>query len=394
VTAGRAAADLPGETNVCLQAAVDYVAGLGGGVVEIAPGRYAMHDSLHLRPRVTVRGAGGETVLVKVPMLTSPVTANLGYGHYDISVADPERFPPGTGVYISDDGSGGFYTTVATVTYRDGDRLGVSRALSHDYHPQASAVARSLYPVVSVIDADDARVENLLIEGNAGANDYLTGCRGGGVFALQSDRIVVRGVTVADFNGDGISFQQCCDVLVEDCRCERNRGHGFHPGSGSTGIAMRRLVSVKNGQDGIYYCLRASRGVMERSAFIGNARHGISIGGRDTDHVIRDCQVQENGASGVYFRPADEVMAPSRNVIEGCTIEANGRDAGDDPDRAAEVNVISPVEGVVLRGNTIRPGEPVNAQWAGIRLSAAVRDVTLDANTIAGPEDRRVVDLR
>ena len=96
VTAGHGEPDLPGETNVCLQAAVDYAAALGGGVVEILPGRYEMHDSLHLRPRVTVRGAGEETVLVKAPMVSSPISAYLGICHYDVSVAEPATVRPAT----------------------------------------------------------------------------------------------------------------------------------------------------------------------------------------------------------------------------------------------------------------------------------------------------------
>src|SRR5689334_20428593 len=50
IKVGRADADLVGADNRMLQAAVDYVAALGGGVVEIGPGEYEMRDSLHLRP--------------------------------------------------------------------------------------------------------------------------------------------------------------------------------------------------------------------------------------------------------------------------------------------------------------------------------------------------------
>src|ERR1017187_4292255 len=55
ITVGHAGASLLGTDNRALQAAVDYVAGLGGGIVEIGPGEYLMRDSLHLRPQVIVR---------------------------------------------------------------------------------------------------------------------------------------------------------------------------------------------------------------------------------------------------------------------------------------------------------------------------------------------------
>ncbi len=65
ITVGRKDCDLTGDDNRVLQAAVDYIAALGGGTVIIGPGQYEMHDSLHLRSNVTVRGTKGKTVLRK-----------------------------------------------------------------------------------------------------------------------------------------------------------------------------------------------------------------------------------------------------------------------------------------------------------------------------------------
>src|ERR1051326_4422253 len=56
ISVGRRDADIIGADNRALQAAVDYIAGLGGGTVEIGEGEFLMRDSLHLRPFVTVRG--------------------------------------------------------------------------------------------------------------------------------------------------------------------------------------------------------------------------------------------------------------------------------------------------------------------------------------------------
>ncbi|MDB6037875.1 MAG: hypothetical protein JWM99_1716, partial [Verrucomicrobiales bacterium] len=63
VTVGVHSGDMMGADNRALQAAVDYVASLGGGTVVIGPGEYLMRDSLHLRAQVTVRGTPGQTVL-------------------------------------------------------------------------------------------------------------------------------------------------------------------------------------------------------------------------------------------------------------------------------------------------------------------------------------------
>lgn len=59
ISVGFQNADLIGRDNRALQAAVDYVGSLGGGVLSIGPGEFLMRDSLHLRSRVTVRGTPG-----------------------------------------------------------------------------------------------------------------------------------------------------------------------------------------------------------------------------------------------------------------------------------------------------------------------------------------------
>src|SRR2546426_6798779 len=56
ITVGSRDADINGGDNRALQAAMDYIAGLGGGVVEIGEGEFLMSDSLHLRSFVDVRG--------------------------------------------------------------------------------------------------------------------------------------------------------------------------------------------------------------------------------------------------------------------------------------------------------------------------------------------------
>ena len=60
------------------------VAGLGGGIVEIGEGEFRMRDSLHLRPRVTVRGQGAKTVLRKAPGVMSALALDGDYGEEQV----------------------------------------------------------------------------------------------------------------------------------------------------------------------------------------------------------------------------------------------------------------------------------------------------------------------
>ena len=134
VTRGlRAAADIIGADNPGrLQAAVDYVAGLGGGVVEVGEGEYLMRDSLHLRSGVSVRGRKGKTVLRKADAAVSSLALDGDFGEQQVTLKDPAGFNPSAGIAIWDDHAGGFHTTVARITGRRGNTVAIDAPLMAD----------------------------------------------------------------------------------------------------------------------------------------------------------------------------------------------------------------------------------------------------------------------
>lgn len=382
-TVGLDAGDFRGADNRAIQAAIDAVAAAGGGRVAVGPGVYRMDDSLHLRSGVHVAGSGPATVLRKAAEVRSDLSADLGYGHFDVSLAEPERFRPGMGVLVTDDRAGGFYDTVATLTWRDGDRFGLSRMLNHDYGRPARGRVVSSFPVVSAAGVRDASVSALAIDGNRAQNPTrLNGCRGGGVFLIQTRGVALRGLAVSGVHGDGISFQQTADTLVEDCTCEDNVGHGLHPGSGSVRPVLRRCTCRRNAADGVFYCLRVSFSLCEECVVEGNGRDGISIGGRDTDHLVRGNAIRGNGRCGVYFRPHDRVMAGDRTRLEGNELAGNCQGGGQ-----AEVHVAAPVCGVHILGNRIRP----LGRRAAVRVVAGTEGVVVHGNGIESEEGLGVV---
>lgn len=328
ITVGQKNAKLTGNTNVVIQSAVDMVAKLGGGVVKILKGTYEMADSLHLRTGVTVRGCGEDTVLRKAPSTMSVVDGYMGYGHYDVSVMEPGKFKTGMGVYIADNKARGFYGTVATVNRIEGNILGLTNMLNSDIHQSDNGKVISVYPVISGYHLKNACIENLLIDGNKACNDYLNGCRGGGIFLLQAHDVCINGVIVKNYNGDGISFQQSVNTRIEKCKCIDNNGHGLHPGSGSIKSVMREIVSSRNGMDGIFYCLRVSYTLCENCELSENKRDGISIGHRDFDSIIRKNSIINNFRNGIYIRKDPLGRSAHRNLIEGNIFSGNCKQEG------------------------------------------------------------------
>ncbi len=322
VRVGRRDADLIGTDHRALQAAVDYVAKLGGGTVEIGEGEYLMGDSLHLRSNVTVRGRKGKTILRKADAAVSPLAIDGDYGEQQVTVRDPKGFEVGRGVTIWDDHSGGFHTTVARITGRDGNRFSIDADLLSDYMVSGHAKAATVFPVVSGTNIRSAHVEDLVVEGNKGANPYLNGCRGAGIYLYRGHGVEIRGCVVRNFHGDGISFQQSNDVTVADCVVEDNTHLGLHPGSGSQRPTVRGCLARRNGTDGLFLYWRVRHGIFEGNRLEQNGEAGISIGHKDSDNLLRDNRVVGNGTCGVLFRDEAAGMSPHRNRLERNTIDA------------------------------------------------------------------------
>ena len=349
IRVGHRDADMIGTDHRVLQAAVDYVAALGGGTVEIGAGEYLMGDSLHLRSNVTVRGQKGKTILRKADAAVSPLALDGDFGEQQITVQIPGGFAVGAGVAIWDEESGGFHTTVARITGRNGNTFSIDTTLMSDYMTAAHATAATVYPVVGGSDIRSARVEDLVIEGNKGANPDLNGCRGGGIYFYRGFGAVIQGCVVRNYHGDGISFQQSNDVTVTACVSEDNTDLGLHPGSGSQRPVVRDCVARRNGTDGLFLCWRVRHGVFERNLLEENGRFGISIGHKDSDNVLRGNQVLRNGSNGVFFRDESAGMSPHRNRLEQNEIADNGREPG-----TAGIRIRGEPDGLILEGNAIR----------------------------------------
>lgn len=389
IKVGQSDADIIGADSRALQAAVDYIAGLGGGTVEIGPGEYLMRDSLHLRPHIAIRGTLGKTVLKKADGAVSPLAIDGDYGEEQITVSDPSGFDVGSGIAIWDANSGGFHTTVARITGRRGNTFSVSRPLNADCMVAQSAKAATVFPVVSGYDLEGVRIENLIIDGNREHNVPLNGCRGAGIFLYRGFGTVIQGCIVRNYNGDGISFQQSNDVIVADCVSENNVGLGLHPGSGSQRPTVRKCIARGNGDDGLFLCWRVRFGTFEDNVLDGNGGYGISIGHKDSDNLLRRNRVVGNKRDGVCFRNEALGMAAHRNRLEDNLIENNGSSAP-----VAGIRIMGQTNDLVLKNNTIRDTRPPAArkQAVGIQIDAKAGAQVIEGNRIEAATE--VKDLR
>jgi hypothetical protein len=352
------------------------------------PGRYVMHDAVHLKSGVTLQGSGPETVLWKPPSVASRTIWKLGYGHYDVAVAEPHKFRVGQGVWVTDDTARGFLGTVATITYIEGRELGLSDCLHSDILERRGGRVVTVHPIISAVGVRDACVTDLLIDGNRAENEYLNGCRGGGVYLLKSHNIRLERVTVRAYNGDGFSYQQCTSVALLDCTAEGNAGYGAHPGSGSVGSILRGCTFRDNGSDGIYYCLRVSDSLCEGNVMAGNGQDGISIGHRDERIIIRANRVVGNRRSGIWYREDETDRTGHDTVIADNEFAGNGPEEG-----AVHIRLNARAESVTIWGNRVLDGELLRAAkpeyLAGVSFAPPSR-TTLDDEASLRRRSRRL----
>ncbi|MEN6301217.1 MAG: right-handed parallel beta-helix repeat-containing protein [Armatimonadia bacterium] len=392
LTVGPKKAQITGQDHLALQGAVDRVAALGGGTVRILPGVYDMGNSLFLRSRVNLVGSGDDTILRKRRSAATLLADDLDWYGTVVPVADPAIFEVGGGLLLRGKcpHSGMYRCVRTTVLAIEGAQIHVDRRERLNFWIDAEAEAATLYPIITGEWVNDISISDLAIDGNRAENENLNGNYGGGIFIQDCDRVSLSRLHVHDYNGDGISWQVCDDLVVEDCRLIDNADLGLHPGSGSQRPIIRGNVSRGN-DIGLFFCWGIRKGLAENNDLQHNRKYGISIGHRDTDNLIRHNHIANSGVCGVLFREHPHSgRDPHRNVLEHNVIENSGT-KGD----CVAIEMLGAAEDVVLRDNqlldSLKRGK--SRRRIGLRVGKNIRNLVCERNIYQGM-DEDVVDLR
>jgi len=378
MTVGRAEGDLRGDDDKVIQAGIEYLHRLGGGTLNVLPGVYNLHNAIYLRPNITLRGSGEETILRKTGSVVSSLVRDSDWFEYGVQVADTKGFSPAGGIMLrTKTGPGNWQYDVlrATVTAIEGDVIFLDRLTEENFWLEKDATAATILPIITAENVDNVVVEDIVLDGNRDQNEHINGNFAGGVFIQHCNRWSFSNVTSRNYNGDGFSFQVCDDIRFTNCKAINNAGLGFHPGSGSQRPVFRKCLSRGNSQ-GIFFCWSVSDGLAEDCALSDNSRYGISIGHRDTDNIIRRCTIERNGRIGILFRnEANEFRSGSRNKIENCIIRDNGTNQ-----QGIGIDIQGKTRNITVR-NTRFENTTGKNQNTGIRIGEQTGRIMLKENT-------------
>jgi hypothetical protein len=387
VTVGPEKADIVGSDHRTIQAAVDYVAGLGGGTVQILPGRYRFRNAVNLRSGIRIVGSGDDSVCIKEPSVKTVLAENSDWYDQEVTLTEAAGFQIGDGITLQtrNPNNGSFDVYKRTLVARSGNRFKLNEMLVENFWTKEGASASTLFALFDGFRVKDIAIENIALDGNRANNAFLNGNYVGCIFLRESNRINMRKVTARNFNGDGISWQVCHDVRVEDCHSHDHAGYGLHPGSGS----QRTIVTgckLERNDIGFFFCWGVKWALVEKNSMLDNKRFGVSIGHNDTDNLVRNNEVARSGKVGIYLRQEHgPTFSPSRNTIESNRVVDSGAENG------VAVDIEGVTESVILAKNTLlETRQP--ASRVGVRISKEAKQIQLAGNRIDG-FSATVVDL-
>ncbi len=388
ITVGQGKADLVGSDHKVVQAGVDYVAGLGGGTVRLLPGVFRFRNAVQLRSGVRVAGSGVDTVCIKEPVVKTVLVENSDWYDQEITLKDASGFSVGDGIVVrtKNPHNGGEDIFRRTLVARSGNRFKLNQMLQENFWTKEGAAASRMHSLFEGYRIADVAIEDICLDGNRAQSEFLNGNYVGCVFLRESNRIRMKKVTARNFNGDGISYQVCHDVRVEDCVSHDHAGYGLHPGSGSQRTVVTGCRLERN-DIGFFFCWGVKWGLVEKNVMADNRRFGVSIGHNDTDNIVRMNEVLRSGKFGIYLRQEHgPTFAPSRNRIEGNRVVDSGNESG------AAVEIEGVTEQVMLQGNVLLETRGA-ASRVGVRIGKDAKAITLSGNRIEG-FSAAVADLR
>jgi len=388
LTVGPDKADLAGSTEKVVQAAVDSIARWGGGTVRLLPGTYRFRNAVYLQNKVRILGSGLDSVIVKEPSIAAKLSQDSDWFDQEITFANPNGLQVGDGVClrVKNISTGSTEVVKRTLVARNGNRFKLDSGLRKNVWLMGEPKVESLFPLFSGENITGVTIENIALDGNKANNTNLDGNHAGCIWMQDCNKIVFRKVTARNYNGDGISWQICHDVLAEDCHSHDHTGLGLHPGSGSQRSLIRRNRMVGNDQ-GLFFCWGVRWALAEKNYIEGSKRYGISIGHHDTDNVVRENEIRTSAEVGILFRKErSAAFQGHRNIIEKNQILGVTKETG------IGIDVQGQTQSIKILANEIRETQAPSKR-VGIRIGPDTEAITLAGNRIEGFSEQ-VLDLR
>ena len=382
ITVGGSNADVPGFTSGAIQIALDAIKSRGGGMVKLNPGVYTIIGPVRLSDNTSLAGSGKSTILQKCDGFKTSFIVDADWGMLKAVVKDASGFKTGMGIQLYDDKHNqGWDVTTAVITDIQDNVIYFDNRTVNDYLSGLNGTITNGCSVIEAVGVENVKISDLVIEGNKSTNDYINGCRGGGIYIHKSKNCTLENVQINGFNGDTFSWQITENITVRGCEASNGGGLGFHPGTGSDHSIVENCTSHHNHGDGIFLCWRVQNGIFRNNTVYANGDNGISIGHKDTDNLFENNRVYENANHGILFRNETEQNSGHRNSFTNNTIENNGMKR-----ESSGFYIGGETHDISINNNTIRSAGKGN-QSTAIFIGKKSSMITAKDNKISGSKE-------
>lgn len=168
-------------------------------------------------------GSGADSILLMEPSTNTRLAVDSDWFDQEITLADASGFRLGDGVCIRAKNplNNGQSVCKRTLVARSGNRFKLDRALRENFWQMGDATVSTLFPILTGEGIADVAIENIVLDGNKGNNDNIEGDYSACIFLQDCSRATIRGVTVRNYNGDGIRIgRQTSDVRLTENHIE------------------------------------------------------------------------------------------------------------------------------------------------------------------------------
>lgn len=382
ISVGGPDGDIPGFTSEAIQIALDTVKTRGGGIVKLNPGIYKIIGPVRLSDNTSLIGSGTSTILQKSDGFKTNFIVDADWGMLKAEAKDVSGFKTGMGIQLYDDNHNqGWDVTTAVITDIQDNVIYFDSHTVNDYISSSNGTISNACSIIEAVGAENVKIADLVVQGNKSTNDYINGCRGGGIYIHKSRNCLVENVKVNEFNGDSFSWQITENITLRGCEASNGNGLGFHPGTGSDHSIVENCTSHGNGGDGIFLCWRVQNGIFRNNTVYSNGDNGISIGHKDTDNIFENNHVFENANHGVLFRNENEQNSGHRNTFTNNIIENNGI-----KNESGGFYIDGETHDIKIANNTIRSTGKGN-QSAAILIGKKASRISVSDNEISGSNE-------
>jgi hypothetical protein len=381
ITVGGNDADISGFTSEAIQIGLDATKSRGGGIVKLNPGVYKIIKPVRLPDNTSLIGSGKTTILQKCDGFRTSFIIDADWEMLKATVKDVSGFKIGMGIQIHDDKYKGEDATTAIISDIKGNVIYFDNNLLFDYVASLNGTITNGCSIIEAVGAANVKIADLVIEGNKSTNDYINGCRGGGIYIHKSKNCLIENVIINEFNGDSFSWQTTENITARGCEASNGNGQGFHPGAGSDRSIIENCISHNNNGTGFFLCWRVQNGIFRNNTAYANSDNGISIGHQDTDNIFENNHLYENGNHGVVFRNETEQNSGHRNTFTNNVIENNGVTK-----ESSGFYIGGETHDIIIKNNIIRSSGKGN-QSTAIIVGKKSSGITEEGNNISGSKE-------